>query len=101
MTKKEQAQENAIVKAVFDTGVTKEKVLSTKRLRTCSATVLETENAYLLKSYNTVVAILIKETRELMDGLRYVYGFTRTSAQHISKFGKDYGARRIHTWRSV
>lgn len=101
MNKKEQAQENAIVKAVFDTGVTKEKVLRTRRLRTCSAYVLETETAFLLQSYNTIVAVLTKDSHILYDGLRLVYGFTRTFAQHISKFGKDYGASRIHTWRSV
>lgn len=99
MTKKEQAQENAIVKAVFDTGITKDKVLRTRRLRTCSAYVLETETAFLLQSYNTIVAVLIKDSHILYDGLRLVYGFTATSAQHISKFGRDYGVDKKYTWR--
>ena len=61
------------------------------RLRTCSATVLETEDYYFLKSYNTVIAFIDKESDTLYDILRYVYGYTSTSSQHISKFQKDFG----------
>ena len=45
----------------------------------------------VLTSYNTVVAIIDYETNTLYDFLRYVYGYTSTSAQHISKFAHDYG----------
>lgn len=62
-----------------------------KRLRTCQAYVYETPSFYVLRSYNTVVAIIEKSTDICYDFLRAVYGYTSTSAQHISKFDKDYG----------
>lgn len=61
------------------------------RLRTCSAWVYETEHYYILKSYDTFVACIHKESDTLFDGLRIVYGYTSTSGQHIRKFSKDYG----------
>ena len=79
-----------------------------KRLRTMSARVRDCEDGkyYYLISYNTVVAIIDKETDTLYDFLRLVYGYTATSAKHISAFGHDYGqgkwdcAERL-TWREV
>lgn len=62
----------------------------TKRLRNCQAWVIETENFYLLISYNTIVAVIEKGTHITADVLRYVYGYTSTRAQHISKFRHDY-----------
>ena len=62
-----------------------------KRLRSCNADVAETENFYCLRSYNTLVAFIDKREDTLFDVLRFVYGFTATSAQHISKFKHDYG----------
>lgn len=62
-----------------------------KRLRSCQAYVYETPTFYVLRSYNTVVAIIEKKTDTCYDFLRGVYGYTSTSAQHISKFDKDYG----------
>jgi hypothetical protein len=61
------------------------------RLRTCKAYVYETRSFYVLRSYETVVAIIEKTTDTCYDFLRGVYGYTNTSAQHISKFDKDYG----------
>lgn len=61
------------------------------RLRTCQAYVYETPSFYVLRSYNTVVAIIDKSSDICYDFLRGVYGYTNTSAQHISKFDKDYG----------
>lgn len=61
-----------------------------KRLRTCSAWVYETEHYYVLKSYATCIAFINKETDTLYDILRYVYGYTSTSVQHIAKFNHDY-----------
>ena len=61
------------------------------RLRTCQAYVYETPSFYVLCSYKTVVAIIEKSTDTCYDFLRAVYGYTNTSAQHISKFDKDYG----------
>lgn len=72
---------------------------SNYRLRTCNATVLETDDYYFLKSYNTVIAFIDKESDTLYDMLRYVYGYTATSAQHIAKFSSDFGKGlyRCHT----
>ena len=62
------------------------------RLRTCNAMVYAYENekgrVYILKSYNTIVAAIMPNG-VCYDFLRYVYGYTATSAQHISKFFKD------------
>lgn len=66
------------------------EVKKVKRLRSCSAHVLITDEYYTLRSYNTVVAFIDRETDTLYDILRYVYGYTSTSAQHISKFESDY-----------
>lgn len=63
-----------------------------EKLRSCSATVVTTDKYFILQSYNTVVAIIDRATDTLYDALRLVYGFTSTSAQHISKFEKDYCA---------
>ena len=76
-----------------------------KRLRYCSAYVYDTGNYYVLQSYNTIIAIIDKNTDTLYDFLRYVYGFTSTSAQHISKFEKDYckgkwNCEYRYTWRA-
>lgn len=72
-----------------------------KQLRSCSATAFDivdnTTGAVLyhgLRSYNTIVAFIDVQTDTLYDVLRMVYGYTSTSAQHISKFSKDYGAGR-------
>lgn len=73
-----------------------------KRLRTCQAMVLEFEGFYILQSYHTIVAAIIKDTGEEFDFLRMVYGYTATSAQHIAKFFADYGnggARNV--WRNI
>ena len=91
MRKNEQLNINAIcIKAL----VKAEQQLGTEynvyRLRNCTATVLETEDYYFLKSYNTVIAFIEKESDTLYDVLRYVYGYTSTSAQHIAKFNHDY-----------
>ena len=67
-----------------------------KRLRSCSALVYETENFYILRSYNTLfVAIIRKANAQCYDLLRYVYGYRATSAQHIAKFCRDYGDIKI------
>ena len=69
-----------------------------RHLRSCSARVNEvtdTETSEVLyavlTSYNTVVAIIDYATDTLYDFLRYVYGYSATSAQHIAKFSQDYG----------
>ena len=62
-----------------------------EKLRSCSATVITTEKYHFLKSYNTIIAFIDKNTDTCYDVLRLVYGYTSTSAQHIAKFRHDYG----------
>ena len=82
-------------------------------LRSCSARVnyvTDSETGEVLyavlTSYSTVIAIIDYATDTLYDFLRYVYGYTSTSAQHIAKFSRDYGrgkwgcANRV-TYREV
>lgn len=93
MKKEVQRMENEIVKSAMERmNEDLKKVYGVKRLRSCSAEVLETENFYILISYRTNIACIEKNTDTLYDYLRGVYGYTATSAQHISKFKKDYGA---------
>ena len=93
MTKREnQALCNQICVEVFENAMAElNGDCKYKRLRTCKAVVVETENYYILQSYRTFVAVISKSTDTLYDVLRYAYGYTSTSAQHISKFSKDYG----------
>ena len=70
------------------------------RLRSCTAWVYETENFYILRSYNTYIAAIEKDSGYCADVLRKVYGYTNTSAQHIAKFTSDYGSRaKVYRWR--
>ena len=81
------------------------------RLASCQAWVYETEHYYILRSYNTLVACIVKDTDTLVDVLRGVYGYTATSAKHISKFRKSsvyggygsgkWGCENILTYREV
>lgn len=64
--------------------------LTPKALRSCNARVYETENWYILQSYNTFVCVICKFGFEIYDLLRVNYGYTATSAQHIAKFIHDY-----------
>lgn len=100
MTKAEQQAINDKVKAVLDKfNSAGESVIRSRRLRTCSAVVLETASYYVLQSYATVIAIIDKDTDICYDFLRYVYGYTSTSGQHIAKFRHDYGAVQSFTYR--
>lgn len=109
MSKKEQALINEKVIAMVDKyneEVKKIFLHHGKRLRTCQAYVYETPGFYVLRSYNTVVAIIEKSTDTCYDFLRLVYGYTPTSAQHIRKFDKDYGhgkwgCKKCVTYRDV
>lgn len=75
------------------------------RLRSCNARVYKTHDYWLLQSYNTIVAAVDMRDGTKIDFLRYVYGYTATSAQHITKFFKDYGLWNVSntrlTWREV
>lgn len=97
-----QELENITAKAIFNSACNELDVMreyNYKRLRSCTAWVFETENFYVLKSYNTFIAAIDKRTSFCVDVLRYVYGYTSTSAQHISKFFSDY-TFTIGKWRS-
>lgn len=69
------------------------------RLRSCNAMVATLSGYTVLISYNTLVAFI--KDGILYDVLRYVYGYTSTSTQHIAKFANDYSAKERHTWREV
>ena len=93
-----QELDNYKVKAEMERALTQlynlneKKSVKGKRLRSCTAWVFETEDYYILKSYETYVAVILKSADVMFDALRIVYGYTATSAQHIAKFSHDYGA---------
>ena len=99
MKKSEQLAINEqVLTLVHDFNTTNNYTGNFKRLRSCSAEVAHVIDAetgellyYVLRSYNTIVAAIDVRTDALYDFLRYVYGYTSTSAQHISKFDHDYG----------
>ena len=90
MKKSEQKLINERCNIAYEEAIN-EPVIDMERLRTCTAWVEETPNYYRLRSYRTLIAVIAKDTDTLFDCLRTVYGYTATSAQHISKFEKDYG----------
>ena len=63
-----------------------------KRLRSCTAEVYDGTRFVYLRSDNTIVAFIDKkiDSNCVYDVLRYVYGYTSTSAKHIAKFTNDY-----------
>lgn len=66
------------------------KVDNGKKLYTCKATVCQSGNVYVLKSYSTAIAMFVIGSQNAVcyDFLRTEYGYTATSMQHISKFRK-------------
>ena len=70
------------------------------RLRTCTASVGYTDNYIYLRSYNTIVCIIDLKLLEAYDILRTEYGYTSTSAQHISKFLHDYSVYYNRVFRT-
>lgn len=108
MKKEEQKRINKDCEEVFNIAMEEleHNVKECTRLRTCQAYVYETSNFYVLRSYNTFIACISKGTDILYDLLRLEYGYTSTSAHHISKFNADYsrgywGCEERCTWRSV
>ena len=61
-----------------------------KKLYSCNATIHEYNKYFVLKSYNTPIALFTLGTENgvLYDFLRTEYGYTATSSQHICKFRK-------------
>lgn len=81
-----------VMKAIEEYNACNEVLVLEGRLRSCSANVYRKGKYYVLESYRTFIAFIDTETDTCYDFLRYVYGFTSTSAQHIAKFRRDYGA---------
>ena len=95
MKKSEQKLINERCMVAYDNAIEEmenEGIIDVKRLRSCSAVVIETDNYYILRSYSTIIAVIDKTFDTLYDVLRVVYGYTNTSRQHIAKFDKDYGS---------
>ena len=104
-----QALDNAFCRAVFYDAMSEfdrnYEAHFVDRLRSCQAVVYETKNYYILKSYETFVACIRKDDNVIIDVLRDVYGYTSTSAQHVSKFIHDYTPypwnSKRYTWRDL
>lgn len=91
MKKSEQIEINEkCLNAIKEFNTTDTELERVERLRTCTARVAVYPDVYVLQSYNTIVAFIDRKTDTLYDVLRYMYGYTSTSAQHIAKFEKDY-----------
>ena len=61
----------------------------------CKAKIFQYENTVVLQSYDTIVAFADLSSGTGYDLLRVVYGYTATSAQHISKFFGMFGITDI------
>ena len=102
MKKSEQFKiNNKVLTALVESKLYYEHLINKVRLNKCKAYVKETENYYLLYSYDTFVAFINKRENICYDILRLSYGYTSTSAQHIAKFRKSYGAVDTLTYRPV
>ena len=71
-----------------------------ERLDCCQAWLYQSKGYAYLISYNTIVAF-IDDSGNMFDVLRLVYGYTATSAKHISKFRNKFNHVSEHTWRGV
>ena len=71
-----------------------------ERLDYCQAWVYQTSNYSFLVSYKTIVAF-IDDFCNMYDVLRLVYGYTTTSAKHISKFRNQFRHVSEHTWKEL
>lgn len=108
MTKEEQIADNAIIEQYIDelnAEISVDGLQYWERLRKCNAHVYRTPHFTVLRSYNTIVAAIYQRkplsAPVFIDFLRLVYGYTSTSAQHISKFKHDYCGNSgfFYTWR--
>ena len=93
-TKAGQVKLNRLVETHFAKAMDEMKSAHTEwqRLYYCYAETCKTKNYIILKSYHTIIAVIDRNSLTCYDNLRQVYGFTRTSAQHIAKF-----QRKFHT----
>lgn len=106
MTKKEmQKLENQLVenawskaKKVWDN--VPKRLDEFERLDYCQAWTYQTRGYSFLVSHETIVAF-VDDNDNMYDVLRLVYGYTSTSAKHISKFRNKFSHVSEHTWREV
>lgn len=109
MTKKEQLEVNDTALQLWHCAIKeyKKQVITCKvhKLRHCDAKVYETEHYYILQSFKTLVAAICKDTNEVTDVLRYVYGYTQCSGRQISYFFHDFTPfpynYKCFRWRKV
>ena len=71
---------NTVISAYEKWSLDREPIISVHRLNYCNAHILETANYYILRSYQTDIAIIDKWSGIMYDFLRFVYGYTATSA---------------------
>ena len=79
----------------------KGKTYRIERFRNCNACVWVNESGYFLQSYATIVAFIPYRGGDCYDFLRYIYGYTATSAKQISNYARDYGNGTILSWKEV
>lgn len=70
------------------------------RLNYCQAWVYQSSGYRFLVSYKTIVAF-IDDSGNMFDVLRFMYGYTATSAMHIAKFRNKFPHVSEYTWRDV
>lgn len=93
MKKSEQIAMNEKAYEIFNSAIEewhRDGESARKKLYSCKAEVIWTIHYEILCSYNTIVACIDKSSGTLVDVLRTEYGYTATSAQHISKFARQY-----------
>lgn len=69
--------------------------------RKCSAELIKSDKYIFLRSYRTLIAVYDIEENIVYDCLRYMYGYTSTSAQHISKFYHNMKANEMFRWERI
>lgn len=92
---------NSVISAYETWLFSREPVISVRRLNYCNAHILETANYYVLRSYETDIAIIDKRTNVMYEFLRYVYAYTSISHQHIQKFERFYEPSARFTYYPV
>lgn len=118
MKKSEQIKINALCNDVFNAAMREyyeeqrnaKTVKKGKPLRHCQAKVFETENFYILQSYETLIAAIRKDDNICVNNMRHEYHFDEyatgaTSTQQFYKFVKDYvpfgKCPMIYTYKAV
>ena len=72
--------------------------VNTDKLFNCSASIIYGDCGIWLRSYRTVIGFIPYNEKTCYDFLRYVYGYTATSAQHIRKFMQKFNIERKVTY---